>query len=249
MPRQARVDIAGFHYVTNRSGGETKIFKTDEEKAEFLSIVCKSCERYGAKIHAFFISETSYHLIVETDRPNLSLLMRQISAAYSIYHNKKHRKKGTIWHDRFSSWVINGNKEHELIHKYIALMVKTGKYPKEYQFSYINTIFSEDETIGCFEKSIKKKKLTGFLKGKFEDSDEEALRLFKREANLGKKSETVAGKKEPLEKIFKKIKSKEKRDKKIKKAFSAGFSQNEIARFLNLSQSSVSKIVNAVERE
>ena len=50
---------------------------------------------------------------------------------------------------------------------------------------------------------------------------------------------------EPLENFFKKIKSKEKRNKKIKKAFLAGYTQNEIAQFLNLSQSSISKIVNA----
>ena len=163
MPRQARVDIAGLHYVTNGSGKGKKIFKHDTDKQEFLGIVCRSCDRYDAKIDAFFISDSDYHLIVRTSKANLSLLMRQISSAYSIYFNKTEKNRGSIWRDRFSSWVIKEKKDWMLIHKFITLQGKTKNNPKEYQFSYINTIFSNSEDIGCLEKNIKKKKFEAFL--------------------------------------------------------------------------------------
>jgi hypothetical protein len=251
MPRQARVDIAGSHYVTNRSEAGEKIFKRDEDKREFLSIVCKSCDRYGAKIHAYVLSDCAYHMIVQTSLPNLSLLMRQISATYSIYYNKTMKKKGSIWHDRFSSWVIKEKEDLHILHKYLANLPKTeqlNKNPIEYKYSYLNTIFSHNEGMSCFEKSIKKKKIENFLKGNIGDQDMEALQCFKRLANNGIKSEANVMQKEPLEKIFKKIKSKEKRDKKIKKAFLSGYTQSEIARYIDLSQSSVSKIVNEPDK-
>ena len=251
MPREARVDIAGLHYVTNRSQIGKKIFELEMDKRELLSILCKSCDRYEAKIEAFYLSDSAYHLIVHTSKANLSLLMRQVSSAYSIYYNRKEKKRGSIWRDRFSSWVIKEKNDRMLIHKYIALLPKNEKpekNPFEYEYSYINTLFSNKEDIPCFEKNVKLKKIEHLLSGKFEDSDLIALRGFKRTANKGIKKESTVEERESLEKIFKKIKTKEKRNKKIKKAFHAGYTQNEIAHFLDLSQSSISKIINGVGR-
>ena len=115
MPREARVDIAGFHYVANRSEAGKKVFKQDKDKAEFLSILCRSCVRYEAKIDAFFISDSAYHLIIQTTKANLSLLMRQVSSAYALYFNKKSKNSGSIWRDRFFSRVINGKSDHMIL--------------------------------------------------------------------------------------------------------------------------------------
>lgn len=251
MPRQARVDIAGFHYVTNRADGEKKIFKNGEDVAEFLSIVCRSCERYEAKISAYVVTGSAYHLIVRTSKPNLSLLMRQISSAYSIYFNKMGKRRGSIWRDRFASWVIREKKDLHFIHRYIALIPETEKIVnnyKEYKFSFINTIFSKKINLDCFEKILKKKKLEGLLAETYGEDDRVHLRQFKRTANEGIKKEEKHVEREPLESILKKVKNREKRDKKIKKAFTAGYTQNEIARYLELSQSSISKIVNDIRK-
>ncbi len=248
MPRQARVDIAGEHYVTNRGSDGAKIFGTDAAKREFLAIVCRSCERYGAAVGAYVISDTAYHMIVKTSSANLSLLMRQISAAYAIYYNKARENRGTIWHDRFSSWVISDKKELLLLYRYLGFLPvieKFDKNPFEYQYSFITTIFSDNQTLPCQELLLKRKKIASIRKGKFGDEDVAALKAFKKRAREVAPQERKKEKQEPLEAILKKIKTTEKRNKKIRKAFAAGYTQNEIALFLNLSQSSISKIVNA----
>ena len=248
MPRQARIDIAGRHYVFNRSKNSLPIFKSENDRDAFLSIVCKSCTRYHAVILAYVVTEDAYHLIIETSRANLSLLMRQVSASYAIYYNKIRQSRGSIWHDRFASWVIHEKKEMLLIQKYFAnILVEENliNNSNEYKFSSFFTKLHDIKKPECFAGSLKKKKIENILEGNFDENDKQALKAFKRQKRKAETEQVKLIKKEPLEAIVKKPKSIAKRNKKIMKAFEAGYSQNEIAQFFDLSQSSVSKIVNA----
>lgn len=251
MPRQARIDIAGRHYVFNRSKNNLHLFKSEDDHDAFLMLVCKSCARYHAKILAYVVTKDAYHLIVETTTANLSLLMRQISAGYAIYFNKLRKLQGSIWHDRFSSWVISEKSEMLLVQKYIAhipTMENLINNPIEYKYSSFFTKIDENRKMDCFMDTLKKKKKENILKGNFDESDQKALKRFKRQRQMFEKETKAAIKKEPLDTLIKKPKSIIKRNKKIKKAFDAGYSQNEIAQFFELSQSSISKIVNASGR-
>jgi len=251
MPRKARIESAGKHYVFNRARDNRPIFKTAEQKKDFLNIVCAGCTRYDATVIAFTILDTEYHLLIETTKPNLSLLMRQISAGYSISFNKSVKSRGNIWHDRFASWVISGKEDVLFLQKFMAhcpVLKNYVKKPGEYQFSSIKTLLDGEMSIGCFHNILKIKKIKEIQKSSFGDAELTLLQNIKRRARQADKAVSAPEAREPIEKIFKKIKNREKRNKKIVAAFQAGYSQNEIALFLELSQSSISKIINASGR-
>lgn len=247
MPRRTRVNVAGKHYVTNSSKNGQKIFGCDEDKDTFLRLLCMACERYQAEMLAYCVTDSEYHLIASLKKQNLSLLMRQVSATYSIFYNRAHNKSGSLWHDRFKSWAISEKNDLSLIRKYIAnipMLKKITNNPKEYKYLSSNTILDNNATLPSFTEK-KKSLLSGVVpEGMFDEEDDAAFKQFKRSRDNGETPSKKEKKGERLEKIFKKMKDKNKRNKKIKKAFESGYSQNEIALFLKLSQSTISKIVN-----
>jgi putative transposase len=251
MPRIARIESAGKHYIFNKSRAGQTIFKLPEQKAAFLDIVCAGCRRYEAHLLAYTVLDGEYHLMVETTKPNLSLLMRQVSAGYAIYFNKTVQKHTPLWHDRFASWVLFEKNDIRFIYRYMAhcpVLNNVVSEPEEYPFSSFTTQLKNKEKPECLVNSLKHKRIDAILKSSFDPDEFAVLKMIKSRARRTEKCVIKPAQKESLEKLFKKIKNREKRNKKILAAFLSGYSQNEIAQFLGLSQSSISKIVNASGR-
>ena len=47
-----------------------------------------------------------YHLLIETERENLSKAMRNVNALYAGYFNRKYKRIGHLWQVRFKSWFV-----------------------------------------------------------------------------------------------------------------------------------------------
>ena len=53
MARPLRIEYAGaWYHVMNRGAGRKAIFKTDEQRAYFLSLLADTHERFNAEWHA-----------------------------------------------------------------------------------------------------------------------------------------------------------------------------------------------------
>jgi len=50
--------------------------------------------------------DNHYHLLIETTKENLPVLMRTINANYAKYFNKKSKRSGHLWQDRYKSKYI-----------------------------------------------------------------------------------------------------------------------------------------------
>ena len=85
MARRPRIDDAGFHHIINRGVERKKVFKNDDDKNKFLSILCKACALHKVIVHTYCLMDNHYHILLETSNDNLSLLMRQINANYAMY--------------------------------------------------------------------------------------------------------------------------------------------------------------------
>ncbi|MBT5934181.1 transposase [Sulfurimonas sp.] len=92
--------------VINRGVNRCNIFNSDVDKDMFLQILNKSATLNKVIIHDYCLMDNHYHLLIETTKENLPVLMRTINANYAKYFNKKSKRSGHLWQDRYKSKYI-----------------------------------------------------------------------------------------------------------------------------------------------
>ncbi|MFQ5543599.1 MAG: transposase [Nitrospiria bacterium] len=107
MSRPLRIEFPGaVYHVTNRGNARQNIFSNDEDRRQFLSILEKTVNRYSWLCHAYCLMHDHYHLLIETQKPNLSLGMRQLNGLYTQTHNRSHNRIGHLFQGRFKSILL-----------------------------------------------------------------------------------------------------------------------------------------------
>jgi len=250
MPRQPRIENIGFHHIINRGVARSNIFLKDDDFKKFLIILEDAKLRYDFVVHSFCLMNNHYHLLIETKTENLSLIARQINSKYAQYFNKEYKRVGPLWQGRFKNSFVYDDSYLAILLRYIEqnpikanMTDSLGKYKWTSSFCILNNIYDDllsdsmlyDETLfaNLSEKisDIELEKLDKLEKIKYKQ-DKNLLRL----------------KQQPLEFYFSTKQNIKTRNIKIKEAVLDGYKQSEIADFLNLSRTTVSKIMKFIKK-
>ena len=114
MPRRARADLpSGIYHVTNRGIDDAPIYLDDIDRKTFLTLLGRVVAGHDWTCHAFCLMTTHYHLIVETDQPNLSQGMRRLNGGYAHSFNERHGRRGHLFGGRYSVYVIDREDHFE----------------------------------------------------------------------------------------------------------------------------------------
>jgi para-aminobenzoate synthetase component 1 len=119
MPRRPRIDLAGYHHVINRGVNRSTVFVDACDYDVFLGIICKACKAYAVVLHDYCLMSNHFHLLVETQRDNLSLFMKHVNSNYAIYANKKQKRSGHFWQGRFYSRYVASDAYYYTLIRYI----------------------------------------------------------------------------------------------------------------------------------
>ncbi|MEA3492270.1 MAG: hypothetical protein U9R27_10260, partial [Campylobacterota bacterium] len=172
--------------------------------------------------------------------------MRQLNMNYAIYFNKKCRRSGHLWQGRFKSWYVTDEAYLYTLMLYIEqnpLKAKMVKDMKENPYSSYN-YFLASEIPECLQQSWIAQKygsdseaITDMLNSPIEMSQ---LSEMKKAASL---VEAPNIEKKPNEKklkqMFKKVKELKERNSIIIQAYKGGYSQQMIAKVLEITQQAV----------
>ena len=252
MGRRPRIDLAGFHHLVNRGIERSNIYRSDKDKEKFLEILCKACSIYKVNVHDYCLMDNHYHLLIETTSENLSLFMRQINSNYAKYFNKKYKRTGYLWQGRYSSWYITNEQYIYDLFRYIEhnpIEAKMTKRIGEYPFTLLATVInSNQEPIECAEHSKLKSEIEyeGIREHLEMALSEEELAKLKKEQNrkvIKTEHQYRYAKEKNLKEHFADCKTKDERNRAIINAIEDDYKQVEIARFLGISDSAVSKVV------
>lgn len=255
MARKIRIEDAGFHHILNRGVEQRVIFDTAKDKEKFLEIVCEVSEHYDFTIHAYVLMSNHYHLLLENQRENLSAGMRQINATYAQYYNKKYKRTGHLWQDRFKSWYIFDESYLFILFKYLEynpIKAQISKKVGEYPYTLMHGIL-QNKIRPCMKNSFvlqqydSTNELLKSLDIKMTPKEQENIERFQKEATAYKTNPKKIQQKLQLENYFKKDMTKTERNEAILKAWKDGFMQSEIAQFLGLSDAGVSKILKKLK--
>ena len=258
MPRKPRVDEAGYHLVINKGVAGRKIFYEDSDYQKFLDIVCASAKLYDFVLHSYSLLNESYQFLVETKEKNISLALRYINSNYAVHFNKKYNRSGHLWQGRYRSWFILNKSYLDKLVLFIE------RYPLKYhlcdnledfRYSGYRAFMGLDVPIEClkgsfiFRKYEDIDKVKTFFSSKVEENRlEEVIDKLQKVVKY-EKNERSKRKHKQLEEHFDIVLGKKERNKKIYEAYLDGYTQTQIASFLNISQATVSNVIKRFLKE
>lgn len=246
MPRKERYQEAGHYHIINRGVERRNIYLEPEDYDYFLDLLLKFSKDYEIIIHVFCLMTNHYHLLLETKQTNISKAIQFINDKYSKYFNKKYTRSGHLWQGRYKSYPLFDDAHFWVVVKYIernpikANMVKQVdlyKYQSFFQWKYKHNYFSLLENSMIFEMTYDE-----YAEYISSEMNIDAIDIVYKSPKLIIKDEKLKVLKKRVETFFEKDPDIN-RDENIKKASEYGYTKSEIADFLKLNHSTVSRIL------
>ena len=106
MPRLARLDAPGvLHHVMGRGIEGRKIFLNTKDRNDFIARLQKLVDDRSMTVYAWALLENHFHLLCKTNQRPLSSSMRKLLTGYVVNFNKRHRRHGHLFQNRYKSIV------------------------------------------------------------------------------------------------------------------------------------------------
>ncbi|WP_053957330.1 transposase [Inediibacterium massiliense] len=140
MPRCARIKSNdSIYHIMVRSISEIKLFKKNDDKDRYLSLIQKYRYKYGFKVYAYCLMDNHGHFIIDANGADISKIMHGINFCYAQYFNQKYKRHGHVFQDRFKSKIINSDQYlislSAYIHNNPMDIKKYQDKPQKYKYS------------------------------------------------------------------------------------------------------------------
>lgn len=139
MTRPLRIEYSGaVYHITSRGNEKKPVFKSDQDRNNFLNTLQHVNKRYHWLCHAYCLMDNHYHLLIETPDGNLAIGMRQLNGVYTQLFNKLHERTGHLFQGRYKSILIQKDSHLLEVCRYVVLnpiRAKMVEAPEEWQWS------------------------------------------------------------------------------------------------------------------
>lgn len=131
MPRKPRIDEPGLLYHVNARGIERgRIFSDDRDRIMFLNKLGELVTETGIKVHAFALIPNHVHLLLGREHISIAAFMHRLLTAYAVHFNKRHRRAGHLFQNRYKSVICQEDIYFLELVRYINLNpVRAGIVP------------------------------------------------------------------------------------------------------------------------
>jgi len=249
MPRKPRVENIGFHHIINRGVARGNIFLKNEDFEKFLEILQETKDRYDFTVHSFCLMSNHYHLLVETKDENLSLIARQINSKYAQYFNREYNRVGPLWQGRFKNYFVYDDGYLNVLVRYIErnpIKANMTKSIGQHRWSASSFVLHDDAKELLKDSLLYGEDFLFSLDNELSESDAKKIEELQKAKYIKEDTEVKRVRQKTLEEYFKNTDlPKKERNKNIQLAVKDGYKQSEIAKYLQLSRTAVSKVVNS----
>ena len=107
MARTLRIEYKGAYYhILSRGNKQEAIFLDDNDRQTFLKTIVRMSERFDMTIIAYVLMDNHYHLLIRTNRANLSKSMQWLGTTYTTIFNLRNHQVGHLFQGRFKSILV-----------------------------------------------------------------------------------------------------------------------------------------------
>ena len=107
MPRGPRLDGPGvLHHVMVRGIERQRIFRNDTDREDFVSRLAALVEAGAVAVYAWALLGNHAHLLLRTGNRPLARSMRSLLTGYAGAFNRRHKRAGHLFQNRYKSVVV-----------------------------------------------------------------------------------------------------------------------------------------------
>lgn len=150
MGRRARSFYPGVPtHMTARGVDDQPIFRSDLDRYELLALLRTVTQRVEWQVVTWCLMTTHYHLLVIVpEQLRVSWAMQTVNSVYAREFNRRHRRRGHVFGDRFADTLVESDPHCEKTIAYILENpVRAGIVTnvEDWPWSGLATLRSRDE--------------------------------------------------------------------------------------------------------
>jgi REP element-mobilizing transposase RayT len=109
------------HHIMGRGIERTKIFRNKKDREDFLIRLAALCEAGFLIVYAWVLMSNHFHILARTGRQSLSQNMRKLLTGYVVNFNRRHKRSGHLFQNRYKSIVCEDDPYLLELTRYIHL--------------------------------------------------------------------------------------------------------------------------------
>lgn len=122
MPRGARLDAPGtLHHVMIRGLEKGLIFIDDYDRQDFVRRLGIVAGETATAIFAYALMGNHVHILLKSGPLGMSTFMRRILSGYAQYYNRRHKRVGYLFQNRYKSVICEEDAYFRKLVAYIHL--------------------------------------------------------------------------------------------------------------------------------
>jgi REP element-mobilizing transposase RayT len=122
MPRKARLDTPGaLHHIIVRGIERSKIFHDTTDREDFLRRVGIILRESQTCCLAWALMPNHFHLLLRTGLVPISTVMRRLLTGYAVRFNRRHRRAGHLFQNRYKSILCQEDTYLSELVRYVHL--------------------------------------------------------------------------------------------------------------------------------
>jgi len=109
-----------------------KIFISDKDREDFIERLSAMAEEGALDVYAWALLPNHFHVLAKTKNRPLSSSMRRILTGYAVNFNKRHRRYGHLFQNRYKSIVCQEEAYLRELVRYIHLNLLRARIVKDF---------------------------------------------------------------------------------------------------------------------
>ena len=128
MPRQARIDAPGaLQHIIVRGIERRKIFADNKDRAVFVERLRRVLKESKTACYAWALMPNHVHSLLQTGEVPLATVMRRLLTGYALTFNRRHRRHGQLFQNRYKSILCQQERYLLELVRYLHLNPLRGK--------------------------------------------------------------------------------------------------------------------------
>jgi REP element-mobilizing transposase RayT len=109
------------HHVIGRGIERRKIFYKDKDREDFVDRLAELAEKKAWAVYAWALMPNHYHLLIKTKNQPLADNMRKLLTGYAVNFNRRHKRVGHLFQNRYKSIVCQEENYLRELVRYLHL--------------------------------------------------------------------------------------------------------------------------------
>jgi len=109
------------YHVIVRGNNRQAIFRDEQDRIRYLEKLSFYCQDKSVDLLSYCLLGNHVHLLLETPQGNLSKLMQAFQTSYTVSFNKRHRRSGHVFEQRYKALLVDKDNYLLQVSRYIHL--------------------------------------------------------------------------------------------------------------------------------